>query len=866
MDLPTGTVSFLFTDVEGSTRLLHTLGAGYDVLLEAQRDILRSSIEEHSGFLLGFEGDAVFAVFASAGDAVAAAAGAQRRLSAHPWPDDGPVRVRMAVHTGDVRQKGDDYFGMPLHVTARVCSAGHGGQVLLTGVTHTLVPDYEVRDLGEHRLKDLTEAVRIVQLVGDGLAESFPPLRSLTGMPNNLPVATDEFIGRAVELVEVTDGLASHRLVTLTGAGGSGKTRLALEAAVSLLGSLPDGAWLVELAPLSEASRVSSLVASVLGLRERAGRPVQETVAEWVRIHDVLLVLDNCEQIVDGVAEFVDHLLRACPTVRILATSRELLGVRGELALRVPPLGLDGEATQLFLTRAAAVVPGFDPEATDLQLVEHVCRRLDGLPLAIELAVARLRSLSLAELAARLDDRFRLLTGGSRTDPSRQRTLEAVVAWSYDMLGAPERELFRAVSTFPDSFTLDAVGAVTGHGMLDVIDGIGRLVEKSLVVPVETGSGPDRHQLLETLRQFGRERQFEHGESETWRDGLLAWAMSLVERLERAMRTPGMDAALAAAMPERTNLRAAMDRATEKGDLTGALRLVTAVPVGLPSERRALIVDLLARGAEMHPTIVVAQAQLTVATLATDQGDWAAVVDFGSAAAAGFEQVGDRLNAAWATAEVINGSWGVGDLATVDRLVTVCLDEFRSLDDPFGLAKTVWYASLREADRASATVMAVEAERRFRDLGSQSMLAHAFEGRAVIELNAGDLDAAAPFLREAVAILAGSSNSGCTAHALEAVAVWTAARGDSSSSGELVGAADVLRELSGAGHKPWEVRARHGDFEANVLGDTHDAREAVARGRLHTLTSAAAFADALLAASCDAPPGVQRADKGALAT
>ncbi len=847
MDLPTGTVSFLFTDVEGSTRLLDALGAGYDALLEAQRDVLRSSIEEHSGFLLGIEGDAVSAVFASAGDAVAAAGDAQRRLTAHPWPDDRPLRVRMAVHTGDARQKGDGYFGMSLHVTARVCSAGHGGQVLLTGATHILVPDCEVRDLGAHRLKHLTDAVQIVQLVGDGLVDSFPPLRTLTAMPNNLPAATDEFVGRAFELVGVRDGLASHRLVTLTGAGGSGKTRLALEAAAGLLGSLPDGVWLVELAPLSDASRVPSLVASVLGLGGRAGQPVHETVAEWVRVHDVLLVLDNCEQIVEGVAEFVDRLLRACPAVRILATSRELLGVRGELALRVPPLGADGEAAHLFLARAAVVVPGFDPEATDLQLVEHVCRRLDGLPLAIELAVARLRTLSLLELAARIDDRFRLLTGGRRTDPSRQRTLEAVVAWSYDMLTLSERELFRAVSTFPDSFALDAVGSLTGRESLDVVDGIGRLVEKSLVVPVETRAGPHRFQLLETLRQYGRDRQLEHGESEAWRDALLAWAMSHVQRIERAMRTPGMDAALAAAMVEGTNLRAAMDWATEQGDLTAALRLVTAVPMGLPGERRALIVDLLARGADRHPAIVVAQAQLTVATLATEQGDWAAAADFGEASAAGFEQAGDRRNAAWATSEVLYGAWGSGDLATVDRLVAVCLDEFRSLDDAFGVALTVWCASLREADRATATAMAVEAEQGFRELGSQSMLAHACEGRALIELNADDLEAAAPYLREAVAILAGSSNSGCTAHALEAVAVWTAARGDPSSSGELVGAADALRELSGAGHKPWEVRARHRDYEASVLGDTDDAHAAFARGRLHTLASAAAFADALLA-------------------
>jgi predicted ATPase/class 3 adenylate cyclase len=853
VDLPTGTVSFLFTDVEGSTRLLDALGAEYDTLLKAHRDILRSSVEEHAGAVFGVEGDAVSAVFASAGEAVAAAGDAQRRLTAHPWPQGGLVRVRMAVHTGDARQTGDGYFGMALHVTARVCSAGHGGQVLLTGATQALVPGFEVRDLGGHRLKDLTDAVQIGQLLGDGLAESFPALRTLTAMPNNLPASSDDFIGRSVELAKVVDGLASHRLVTLTGAGGSGKTRLALEAADSLLGSLRDGAWLVELAPLSDASRVSAVVAQVLGLGERVGQPVQETVTEWIRSHDVLLVLDNCEHVVEGVAEFVDRLLRSCPAVRILTTSRELLGVRGELALRVPPLGLDGEAAELFLARTRDVVPGFDRDAVDLELVGQVCRRLDGLPLAIELAVARLRSLSLAELAARLDDRFRLLTGGSRTDPSRQRTLEAVVAWSYDLLPEPERELFRAVSVFADSFTLDAVAAVTGGDVLDVIDGLGRLVEKSLVLPVEAPSGSDRYQLLETLRQYARDRLVDLEEADSRRDGLLAWALGHVERLERDMRTPRMEAALAAAMPERTNLRDAMEWATEQGDFTSALRLASAVPMGLSSERRELIVDLLAQNGDGHPANVVAQAQLTLSHLATEQGDWTATVAAGSAARAGFDQAGDRLHAAWAAFSLIWGCWGADDQAATDSLVATCLQEFRALDDDFGLAQTLWCASLREVDRARATTMAVEAERLLRELESPMMAAHAVEALALIALNAGDLDAAAPYLSEGVAVLAGSSNLGCTAHALEAVAMWTSARGDRSSTGELVGAAEVLREVSGAGHKPWEVRARHHDYDASVLGDTEGTREAVARGRLHSLTSAAALAEALLAASFDGP-------------
>jgi predicted ATPase/class 3 adenylate cyclase len=847
MDLPTGTVSFLFTDVAGSTRLLDRLGSDYDSLLQAHRDILRSTVEEHAGVVFGIEGDAVSAVFASAGDAVAAAGDAQRRLAAHPWPEDSPIRVRMAVHTGDARRSGDGYFGMALHVTARVCSAGHGGQVLLTGATHALVPGCDVRNLGEHRLKDLTDAVQIVQLRGPGLAESFPALRSLTAMPNNLPASTDTFVGRELELAKTIEAIAGHRLVTLTGTGGSGKTRLALEAAADLLGSLGGGVWLVELAALSESSQVPALVASALGLGERGTQPVEDTIAYWLRSHDVLLILDNCEHVIDGVAELVDQLLRSSPGLRILATSRELLGVRGELALHVPPLSLDDEAIELFLTRAQSQVPDFDRETADLELVRQVCQHLDGLPLAIELAVARLRSLSLAELVARLDDRFRLLTGGRRGDPARQRTLESVVAWSYDLLAEPERELFRAVSVFADSFTLQAVGAVTGRDVRDVVDTLGRLVEKSLVLLVESRSGTDRYQLLETLRQYGRDRLLEAGEIVTRRDGLLGWALGHVESLERDMHTPAMDAALAAARPEVANLRGAMEWALEQGHLTAALRLVSVVPFGLSSERRALIVDLRAKGGDRYPAVVVAQAQHTLSDLAFEQGDWNVAVSAGFAAQAGFEQIGDRLHAAWATLSTMYGAWGAGDLVTADRLLAVCLREFRDLDDDYVLAQTVWCASLREPDRARATAMAIDAEQRFRELGSPVMVAHAVEGRALIELNVGDVTAAAPFLTEAVALLADAGNAGCTAHALEAVAVWSAARGNASAAGELVGAADRLREMSGAGHKPWEVRARHGDYDSSVLGDAGEAHEALARGRLHSLASAAAFADALLA-------------------
>jgi hypothetical protein len=290
-----------------------------------------------------------------------------------------------------------------------------------------------------------------------------------------------------------------------------------------------------------------------------------------------------------------------------------------------------------------------------------------------------------------------------------------------------------------------------------------------------------------------------------------------------------------------------MEWAVERGDLTAALRLVTAVPLGLVNERRALIDDLLTRGRELHPANVVAQAQLTLSDLALEQGDWAAAVVASSAARTGFDQVGDLLHSAWARLGGVTASWGAGDRVAAERLLAECLDAFRALDDDFGLAMTLWAASLLDPDRETATAMAVEAERRFREFGAPMMRAHALEGRALIELEADDLDTAPQFLREAVAILAGAGNLGCTAHALESVAVWASARGEEETAGEIVGAADTLRKTSGAGHKPWEVRARQGgNYDANVLGDTAAVREAIARGRRHSLASAAALVDVLL--------------------
>ncbi|HEU5316679.1 MAG TPA: tetratricopeptide repeat protein [Chloroflexota bacterium] len=588
--LPTGVVTFLFTDIEGSTRLMERHGDGYRTALLRHHALLHAAVREQSGTVFETVGDAVYAAFARPSCAVAAALGAQRRLAAEPWDTLGgdALRVRMGLHTGEVELWGDHYFGPALYRADRLASLGHGGQILLSSPTADLVRDAlptgaTLIDLGEHRLKDLQRPERVYQLTGaaasaGGTAHStaFPPLRTLQSRPNNLPPQATPFIGREREVDEVRHRLLRNpdvRLVTLLGPGGTGKTRLALQVASDSLDDFPDGVYLVALARVAAPELVLSAVAHALGVRETVDQPLLQSVIAHLREKRLLLVLDNFEHVIAAAPRVAD-LLDACPHLKVLVTSREALRLYGERDYPVPPLSLPDardahalpslgrvaayEAVRLFVERAQEVSPAFALTDENAGAVVAVCRRLDGLPLAIELAAARTRLLSPAAMLERLDRSLPLLTGGARNLPPRQQTLRGAIAWSYDLLAPDEQALLRRLSVFLNGCSLEAAEATCPD--LPVLDGIESLIAKSLLRQQheETWEEGPRFFMLQTIREFAREQLDSCAETDQTLDRLLAYFAGLAERGRPGLRGARQTEWLDRFDRERYNLREAL--------------------------------------------------------------------------------------------------------------------------------------------------------------------------------------------------------------------------------------------------------------------------------------------------------------------
>lgn len=588
---PTGTVTFLFTDIEGSTPLWDSFPDAMGPALVRHDEILRRAIAGAGGHVFSTGGDGFGAVFARAGSAVDAAVSAQRQLTNEDWVGGPVLRVRMGVHTGEAEERDGDYFGPPVNRAARIMSASNGGQIVLSSLTASLidgVSDFKLYDLGAVQLKGVVQPLHVVGVGGDGHEWVDTPLLTTEISRGNLPRPQTEMVGSLADLQRQVANLAQARVVTLTGSGGVGKTRAAIEIGWLVVDDFIDGVWLVELAPIADPDLTVTGIATTLGVLPQPGMTMIESIVDWCYGRRMLLIIDNCEHVLDPVVDLVRAIVAGSPTVTTVATSREPLGVDGEIVVRIPSLQ-ENDGTELFTMRAASADSSFRPSDADRDSIAAICRRLDGIPLAIELAAARIRSLSPSDLLARLDDRFRLLRGAGRGGLERHQTLRATVAWSYQLLSPDNQVLFDRLSVFAGTFDLVAATAICADHDLDeydIIDLLGDLVDKSMVIAVRSDRGT-HYRLLETLRQYGEERLDGQGATAALRDAHLGWFVGLAEELAEQWSSPEQSMAAARYDADWENLSAAHSWAIATSALEAASSVVEAtMGFALARERR----------------------------------------------------------------------------------------------------------------------------------------------------------------------------------------------------------------------------------------------------------------------------------------
>jgi len=599
--LPTGNVTFLFTDIEGSTKLAQEYPDEMSSLLARHNEILSQAFEGNNGFVFRTVGDAYCVAFHRPEDAISAALDAQRLLNQEAW-SPAPIKVRMGIHTGAAQiEGGSDYSGYStLALVNRIMSAGHGGQILISKTVHEVFsnnfPDeiYLV-DMGEHNLKDVFQPQHLYLLGAPDLPFEFPPLKTQKTVNHNLPVKLTSFIGREREREVIKTRLEDTRLLTLIGPGGTGKTRLSIQSGGELLPTFQDGVWLVELAPITDPGLIPQAIASVFGVRESPDRPLIEIIKDYLRAKSSLVILDNCEHLIEACAIIAEILIQACPNLKIIASSREALGISGEITYRVPSLLLpdltrvtrqallEYESVQLFVDRASLASPKFQLTDRNAFSVAQICHRLDGIPLALELAAARTRVLTVEQIAERLDDRFRLLTGGSRTALPRQQTLRALIDWSYDLLSDTEKALFRRLAVFIGGWTLEAAEAVcSGDGVdqYEVLDLLTQLVDKSLA-HTDEGDGVIRYLRLETIRQYAREKLLASDETVRVRHRHLDYYVNWAALQDESYINPQQEQVIRKVGLEYGNIRSALSWAVE-GHLEKAMILVSSASITWP--------------------------------------------------------------------------------------------------------------------------------------------------------------------------------------------------------------------------------------------------------------------------------------------
>jgi predicted ATPase/class 3 adenylate cyclase len=779
MAIPSGTVTLLFTDIEGSTRLWEAEPEQMAVALRRHDEIMRSSIEQAGGYVFKTVGDAFCAAFGTAQSAVGAVLASQQALCAQAWPTSRPVRVRMGLHTGACEEREGDYFGPVVNRAARLEAAAHGGQVLISGVTADLLadalpPGVSLRDLGPHRLKDLGRPEQVYQLQAGFLTATFPPISSLDSpeLPNNLPSMPSPFVGRDREIAEVRRLTAESRLVTLTGAGGSGKTRLALQVAAELVESTADGVWLAELAPCTSGEQIAEVVAAALGIQGESAAAVTSALAG----QQALIVLDNCEHLIDDVAKFSEQVIRHCPRVAILATSREPLGIGGELVYRVPSMSLpergaetaedlgSSDAALLFAARARG--HGLLIDDASAPLVATICRRLDGIPLALELAAARLSSMSLQQVTDRLDQRFRLLTGGSRNAMPRQQTLQATVDWSFSLLTGPERATLLRLSVFAGGFELEAAEAVcatTEVDAFDVADLLGSLVDKSLVV-ADRAADSVRYRLLETIRQYGAQELVRAaGDDDVLaiRDLHAEYYLAFAETAAPELSGSLQGRWLRRLDAEWDNLRAAFAHLRTEGRAGGVLRLAVALGRFVPSRAHTEVITYLTEALDQgsaEPVELQAQAHQLAALLIfqfmrRDGASLAAGDRHADRALELAREAGDRQTEARALGTLFVAAFIQRREHAAD-LIAQALALARTTGDPHLIGEMLGFSSLSDLSEAARPVHE-EALAIFRSCGDLMFAANELHALSGMDLMSGLVAAAREHVEQAIDLLDG---------------------------------------------------------------------------------------------------------------
>jgi predicted ATPase/class 3 adenylate cyclase len=784
---PSGTVTFLYTDIEGSTQLARQYRDAWDVLRKRHHAILRAAIETHHGYIFQIIGDAFCAAFHTAEDALRAAVRSQIDLHNENWGDK-PIKVRIGIHTGkaEVQEDGQYHGYISLSHVQRLMSAGHGGQMLISFTTQQLVqgelPEgVELHDLGAHRLKDLDRAEHIFQVIAPGLAADFPPLMALATIRNNLPAQLTSFIGREKEIAEVIRLFEKARLVTLTGAGGTGKTRLSIQVANELLDQYTDGVWLVELAPILDPLLIPRTTAIAIGLRDEPQRLVIDMLCDYLREKKMLIILDNCEHLIDACAQMAEMLLHACPQIRILASSREALGIAGETSYLVPSLSLPDiehlppvtslnqyEAVQLFIDRATSAVPSFIVNDENAFSIAQICQRLDGIPLAIELAASKIRVLSASQIAQRLDARFHLLTGGSRTALPRHQTLQAAIEWSYNLLSPAEQILFRRISVFVGGCTLEATESVCSDretitkGALkseDILQLLTQLVNKSLVTPEER-NGEFRYHMLETIRQYAHEELLKSGDANKVQTHHLDLFVRFSEDVEPKLLGKDQLIWLDRLEYELDNIRVALEWSVKNGHTVGGLRLAGALwrfwdVRNHWSEGRERLAALLSHPETEAHTRERAKALYAAGTLAQIQNDHASAGPIFSEGLAISRELRDKRAIGYfllALARTWRRYRGDQDAR---YLLDESLEIFKGLGDRWGIARSLECrgdAALAQEDFATASSCRAESIKIYRELADKISLSFALNGLANVMMSQGNYDQPVILYEESLAI------------------------------------------------------------------------------------------------------------------